>query len=196
MRMRFFFLLPLLALAACAGPAAPPDNYYRIEPAAAPRLAKPVLTGALEVDRLAADGALTERAIAFSAKDGGPLAHYKYDYWSEPPALMIQDRLAAFLTKAGAADRVVTPDLRVLADWSLRGKVRRFEQLADRSMVSIEIQLSVVSARDGTLVLLETYDAQTPTDSDTVTTVAAAMEKGVSDIFARFLADLTRARLK
>ena len=34
--------IALLALAGCTGPAVPPDVFYRIEPAAAMRLAKPV----------------------------------------------------------------------------------------------------------------------------------------------------------
>lgn len=185
----------LLLLAACAGPAAPPDNFHRIAPVAVvSRFAQPPLPGVLEVDRLSADGALTERAIAFSARDTGPLAHYKYDYWSDSPPVMLQDRLVDLLTRAGAADRVVTPDLRVLADWSLRGKVLKFEQMAGSSKIAIEIRLGVVSARDGKLVLLEDYSVILPTESERVETLAAAMDQGVSQIFTRFLADLGRAR--
>lgn len=195
MRIRFPVLLPLLVLAACAGPAAPPDNFYRVEPAApVARLAAPILPGLLEVERLAADGALAERAVAFMAQEGGPLAHYKYDYWSEAPAVLLQERLARFLTQAGVADRVVTPDLRTLPDWSLRGKVLRFEQVADRSLAAVHLRLGVVSSRDGRLLLLEDYAIQVPTRSDQVQTLAAAMEQGVATLFQRFLADLERAR--
>ena len=183
----------LLALAACAGPAAPPDVFWRLEPAAAQHLAQPPLPGVLEVQRLTADGVLDERAITFAAKDGGALSHYKYDLWSEPPGLMLQDRLARFLAQAGAADRVLTPELGVLADWTLRGKVRRLEVLADSSKVAVEMELGVVSARTGALVLLERYAVLLPAGSGVEGSVAA-MEKGASDIFARFLADLAKAR--
>jgi len=183
-----------LALAACAGPAEPPDSFYRIEPGApVQHFAKPVLPGVIEVNRLAADGVASERALAFARGEGGALGHYKYDFWSEPPGMLLQDRLAHYLAAAGLADRVVTPELRVLPDWVLRGKVRRFEQIAGRSEVVIDVELGVVSARDGRLVLLETYVARVPAASERVEDAAQAMEKGVADIFARFLADLGRA---
>ncbi|WP_068437554.1 ABC-type transport auxiliary lipoprotein family protein [Magnetospirillum sp. XM-1] len=183
-----------LFLAACAGPAAPPDSFYRIEPGApAQRFAKPALPGVLEVNRLAADGVVAERALAF-ARDGA-LAHYKYDFWSEPPGMLLQDRLAHYLAESGLADRVVTPELRVLSDWVLRGKVRRFEQVAGASQVAVELELAVVSARDGRLVLLQTYETRVATPTERVEDAARAMEKGVAEIFARFLADLGRADL-
>lgn len=183
----------LLVLAACAGPAAPPDSFYRIEVAApTQRLPRPILPGVLEINRLASDGVAAERALAFSRTEGGALAHYKYDFWSEPPGLLLQDRLAHYLAAAGIADKVVTPELRVLADWVLRGKVRRFEQIADRAEVVVDLELAVVRARDGRLVLLETYTARVPAASARVEDAAQAMEKGVADIFARFLADLGR----
>lgn len=183
-----------LTLAACAGPAAPPDVFYRIEPGApAQRFAKPALPGVLEVNRLAADGVVAERALAF-ARDG-VLGHYKYDFWSEPPGMLLQDRLAHYLTEAGLADRVVTPDLRVLSDWVLRGKVRRLEQIAGRSEVAVGLELAVVGARDGRLVLLQTYETRVATPSERVEDAARAMEKGAAEIFARFLADLARTDL-
>lgn len=195
MRISFLTLTLILALAACAGQAPPPDVFYRIEPAAAAsRFAKPPLPGVLEVQRLTTDGVLAERAITFAAKDGGPLSHYNYDLWSEPPGLMLQDRLARFLAAAAAADRVLTPEFGVLADWSLRGKIRRFEHMAGSARVAVEIELGVVSARDGTLVLMEDYSVILDTTSGEIEAVAAAMERGVSQVFARFLADLGRSR--
>jgi ABC-type uncharacterized transport system auxiliary subunit len=193
MRIRIPAIL-LLALAACAGPAAPPDSFYRIEPGAPARhFAKPLLPGVLEVNRLAADGVAAERAMAFARTEGGALAHYQYDFWSEPPGLLLQDRLAHYLDAAGLADRVVTPELRVLSDWVLRGKVRRFELVADRAEAVVDLELAVVGARDGRLVLLRTYEARVGTASDRVEDVAHAMEAGVRDIFARFLSDLQTA---
>lgn len=184
----------LFVLSACAGPATPPDSFYRIEPGVpAQRFAKPVLPGVLEISRLASDGVASERAMAFSRSEGGALTHYKYDFWSEPPTLLLQDRLAHWLSAAGAADRVVTPDLRVLGDWVLRGKIRRFELVADKGEALVELDLAVVGARDGRLVLLDTYAARIKVPSDRIEDMAHAMEKGVGDIFTRFTADLGRA---
>ena len=185
----------LLVLAACAGPAAPPDVFYRIEPvAAAGRSAAPLLPGVLEVQRLTADAVLDDRAITLVAKTGGPLSHYPYDLWSESPGVMLQDRLSHFLATAGAADRVLTPDLGVPADWTLRGKLHRLEHLAGSSQVAVEMELGVVSAHDGSLILLEDYSTILPIESNTIEGAVAAMDRGVAQLFNRFLADLGRAR--
>ncbi|MBI3445262.1 MAG: membrane integrity-associated transporter subunit PqiC [Magnetospirillum sp.] len=195
MRLKITTALLVLALAACAGPAAPPDAFYRIEPAApAQRFAKPILPGIVEVSRMTTDGVVDERPLAFAKGEGGPLGHYKYDLWSEPPGLMLQDRLRHFLNAAGLADRVVPPELQLLPDWIVRGKIRRLEQIAGAEMAVVELELSVVGARNGALVLLETYSARIPAGSERVEDAAAALQKGVSDIFARFLADLGRVR--
>lgn len=193
---RQWIILPLvLLLAACAGPAAPPDSFYRIEPGPpAQRFTRPPLPGVLEIGRLAADDVVAERAIAFARAEGGPLSHYKYDFWSEPPGLMLQDRLSHYLAAAGLADRVVTPDLQLLPDWILRGKVRRFEQIAAGNRVEIDLELSVVGARDGGLILMETYTARVDAGSERVEDAARAMNKAVTEVFARVLADLGRAR--
>lgn len=182
-----------LALAGCAGPPPPPDAFYRLE-VAAPAAGKVVLPGVLEIDRLATDGVLSERALAFAAAEGGKLGHYKYDYWSEAPGLMMQDRLAGYLRAAAIADRVVTPELRLLADWTVRGKVRRLEQLVGRDAVAVELELAVTSARDGRLVLQETYARTVPARSERVEDAVVAAEAGVTEIFVRFLADLVQAR--
>ena len=187
--------LALLTLSACVSPAPPPDAFYRIAPVAAVRhFATPPLPGVLEVQGLTADGVLDERAITVAATAGGPLSHYQYDLWSDPPGRMLQDRLAHVLAAAGVADRVLTPELGVPPDWTLRGKVRRFEHLSGSSQVAVELELSVVSAHDGSLVLLEDYSALVPTGAGGVEAAVSAMDQGVAQVFGRFLADLGRAR--
>jgi len=191
---RLLAILALAALAACAGQAPPPDAFHRIWPAGPARLPAPLLPGVVEVERLATDGVLAERAITLQPGENGGLVHYNYDYWSEPPGVLVQERLAAHLAAAGAAGRVVTPDLRVLADWTVRGKLRRFEHRPATGDVAVELQLAVVSARDGSLLLLETYEARPAASPGNIEAAVTAMEKGVFDIFSRFVADLARIR--
>lgn len=186
----------VLALGACASEPAPRDTFYRLDIAQpAQRFAQPVLPGVLEVNRLEADGVVGERAMAYADDEGGALRRYRYEFWSEPPGQMLQDRLTAVLKKAGAAERVVSPDLRVPPDWTLRGKIKRFEQVAAADRVAVELQLAVVSARNGALVMVEDYAAQSPTRSDDPHAVAEAAGRAVADIFSHFLADLGRAQV-
>lgn len=180
-------------LAACAAPPPPKENFYRLDvtrPATA--FAGPVLPGVLEVSRPDTDGVLADRAVAYQQADGA-VARYSYDLWSDAPAELIQEALAEALRTLGAAAQVVTPDLRVPPDWALRGRLSRFEYLPDSGMVMMRLQLSVVSARDGTLVLLNTYESQIPVQAVGPEAAVAALGRATSDIIARFAADLGKA---
>lgn len=191
-RLPFLAALAILALAACAQPAPPRDNFYRLTVAApANPLPTPILPGVLEVNRLDTDGALSERSLAYQEADGA-LARYAYDLWSDAPATAIQQNLAEYLRTARAADEVVTPDLRVPPDWALRGRLSRFEYLPAQSKVAVKLQLSVVSAHDGTLVLLRSYNADTPVQGAGPEAAVAALNRAMADVFARFAADLSQ----
>lgn len=181
------------AAAACSSPPAPRDTFYRLEAAAPARgFATPALPGVLEVNRLDTDGVLSERALAY-AEPGRGIQRYRYDFWSEPPGLLLQDRLVQALTAAKAAAKVVTPDLRVPPDYALRGKVRRFEQIAGANQVAVDIQLVLVDARDGRLIMMETYSTRPAATGDSAEAAVAAIGRGVDEVVARFLADLAKA---
>lgn len=186
---RYLTAILLTALTACSSPPTPKDTFYRLEVAQpADMFAPPPIPGVLEVNRLDTDGVLAERALAY--QEGGKLQRYRYDFWSEAPGLMLQDRIAAYLTTANAAAKVVTPDLRVPPDYALRGKLKRFEQIAGADSVAVEMQLALVNARDGSLILMNTYAAQVKTDGETPAAATAALGSGVTDILNRFRTDL------
>lgn len=183
------------ALAACAAPPPPKENFYRlsiIQPATA--FTGPVLPGVLEVGRPDTDGVLADRALAYQLA-GGAVARYSYDLWSDAPAELIQEALAQSLRGMGAAAQVVTPDLRVPPDWALRGRLSRFEYLPDAGKVVMRLQLSVVSAHDGTLVLLNGYESEQPVQPAGPGAAVAALGRATSDIVARFAADLGKATI-
>jgi ABC-type uncharacterized transport system auxiliary subunit len=176
-------------LVACASSPAPRDSFYRLEAAQpAQRVAAPVLPGVLEVSQLDADGVLSERALAYQQANG-TISRYDFDLWSEPPGVLIQEQIAEVLSAARIATTVVTPDLRVPPDWSLRGRIKRFELLPEAKLVQVRLQLSVISARDGTLLLLKTYDIERPSEATPVAAVKA-LSQALSEALARFVADL------
>lgn len=182
-------------LAACASPAPPKDNFYRLEVAAPARaLDKAVLPGVVEVGRLDVDGVLSERGLAYQAADGA-LARYTYDLWSDAPATALQLALAETLRVARVADQVVTPDLRVPPDWMVRGRLFRFEYLPVQGRVAVKLQLAAVSARDGALVWLDTYVAEPNVQGSGPEAAVAALNRATADIFARFVGDLSHAKV-
>jgi ABC-type uncharacterized transport system auxiliary subunit len=185
----------LAALAACASPAPPRDNFYRLDAVPQVRaLDKPVLPGVLEVSRLDVDGVLTERGLAYQEADGA-LARYAYDLWSDAPATALQLALAQTLTDAHAAEQVVTPDLRVPPDWTVRGRLFRFEYLPAQGRVAVRFQLAVVSARDGALVLMQTYADERPVQGSGPQAAVAALSRATADLFSRFTSDLAHANV-
>lgn len=193
LRLRTLAVLLAATLAACASPAPPKDNFYRLQAVAAVPAGRVVLPGVVEVNRLDVDGVLSERGIAYQAADGA-LARYSYDLWSDAPATALQLALAETLRAAGVADQVVTPDLRVPPDWMVRGRLFRFEYLPAQGKVAIKLQLAAVSARDGALVLLDTYAAEPHVQGSGPEAAVAALNRAAADILARFAHDLSNAK--
>jgi cholesterol transport system auxiliary component len=186
-------LLLSIPLAACIQPEIPPDRFYRIvvgDPATVP--VRPPLDGPLEVDRPDADGLLGARPIVYAeAAHPNELQQYSYDFWTEPPALMLQNELVGYLRAAGIADMVVTPGLRVNADYRLSGRLSRLEYLVgDQPRVLIEIEFAVRDNRHGRITLLNTYRAEaTPVDGSLPSAVDA-FGKAFTAIATRLTADL------
>lgn len=186
-------LLPVIlaaALAACAQPAPPKDRFYRLETAplaadfTAPKL------GIVEVSRLSTDGVLSERPLAYQDIDGA-LGRYRYDLWAEPPTALLQRALVDALRQAGIATTVITPETRVPPDWIVRGRLNRFEMVTATGKASAAMELAVVSARDGGLLLLKTYQADIASAAGPEAEVAA-LTRASSELIAAFVADLGR----
>lgn len=188
-------LLLATLCAACANGPLPRDNFYRLEvPTPAQAAPRPILPGVLEVARFGADGLASERAIVHVDR-ASPLSvrNYGYEFWTDPPGLLVQDALVKYLRAANAADTVVTSDLRALPDTIVQGHIRRFEQITgERPAVVAEIELGVSGRTAGKPILLRTYRIERPVPANGgVAGAAQAMNDALAELFARFLADLT-----
>lgn len=183
----------LLAPGACGGGSeVPRDSFYRLDvPAPERSFAEPPLAGVVEVARLAGDGVVNDRAIAYSG-EAGKLQQYSYHYWVESPTQLVQDALVAALRDSGAAGRAATPAMRLRPDYLVQGKLHRFEQVIEgegaRGIVALE--LSVTRARDGRLVLLETYRSEAAAADASVRAAVAALRRAVAEALGGLLADL------
>jgi ABC-type uncharacterized transport system auxiliary subunit len=186
-----------LLLAGCGGTSAPPaDSFYRLE-AEDPgrRYGEPLLPGTLEVNRLSADGVTGERAIVYS--EGGPkLRRYSYEFWVDSPGRLIQLALVDGLRAANTADTVATPELRLLADWRLEGTIQRLEHRLigdDRAEAVLALELSVVNARNGDLVLLDGFRARNDLATQNVEPAVQAFNRTLTACITSFLDRLDTA---
>ncbi|MCC7166673.1 MAG: membrane integrity-associated transporter subunit PqiC [Rhodospirillales bacterium] len=194
--MRALSLLLLgFILAACAQPDIPNDQYYRLSAKAAVSVASAARSGVIEVDRFAADGVTGERALVYSRSDSpNVLRQYHYHYWVEAPPRLIQEQVLAALREAKLAGSVVTPELRANADYRLKGRIRRFEQVlaGGTATASVEIETALVSLRDGKVVALATYREEDRAADESPAAAVAAFDRALARLFGRLIGDLAR----
>jgi len=190
-------LLPLLALlAGCFGsaPAVPKEQYYRLVASApAAQSAKPI-TGGLEIVPFAGEGVMTERPLLFTADGGRKLEQRNYAYWTDAPPQMLRDQLVAYLRQTGVADNVVPSELRVETAYTVRGTIKRLEQLVgDKTGAVIALELAVIEKNNDQLILSKVYTSEKPISGDRIDDAVAGLNDGLDEIFAAFAADLAAA---
>ena len=189
MTRRLVLTAVLALLAGCStasGP--PPDSFYRLAPGdVGRRYGTPLLPGTVQVARFGADGVVNGRPIVYRA-GGGQLRQFNYHYWVESPARQMQAAVIRAMRQANAGERIVSPDLRVLADWRVEGTLERLDYApAENRRVIVRVELSVVDTQDGDLLLVETFDASQPVRQDTVPAAVEAFNEATTGMFARFL---------
>ncbi|MDP6174915.1 MAG: ABC-type transport auxiliary lipoprotein family protein [Rhodospirillales bacterium] len=180
-----------LGLAACAQPELPADHFYRLK-VQPPAQGSARLGGILQIDRFSADGVTGARPIAYSRPgQSGELQAYHYHFWTEPPTILLQNKLAAYLRGAELARSVVTPELRIEPDHAINAKIIRFERLmSDPPRAVVEIQISLTERTTEKLIHQGTYWAQEPAKGPAMSATIDALGIAVERVFAKFLKDL------
>jgi len=201
MMRRVHLLCVLLAAAligACSAKPVLEDNFYRltlgtpqVNPLAAQTLPAGMQNGVIQVERFTADGLLGGRAIVFSDSVRADVAQtYHYDFWLEPPTILLQSALTDTLRKAGV-QKVVTPDLRIEPDYTITGKIRAFEQVrGNPGFVRVQIELALSERASGKLIMFKSYSAEPRTSGDGIREAVSRMSAGIDQIYSEFLKDL------
>lgn len=184
-----------LTLAACVGGSAPPDRHYRLEAPDPPELEAPVFPGSLVVERLRGDGLVDQRPLVYrTGEASAELRQHAYRLWVDAPTAMLQREIAAWLRRAGAAERVATADLLADADFVLTGRLLRLERvLGDGASVDLELELAVVRGRHGALVLHGVYRAGRRAANGDVEASVDALQGALGEVLQRFLQDAAAA---
>ncbi len=186
-------LLAMGLLSACAAPPpAPEDAFYRLNPRAGGETAvAPLLSGVVEIDRFVASGSLANRPLLFAEAGSNAVSEYHYHFWIEAPPILLQNALVSYLRSAGVSKRVVTPEMRVTPDYTIRGRVMRLETVLGNPATGVaEFELSLRREHDGELIVLGEYLAEVPSGQNGVKTDVTAIEAAVDKAFAAFVADI------
>jgi ABC-type uncharacterized transport system auxiliary subunit len=150
--------------------------------------------GVLSVAPLEAEGLLRERPLLYSATGGATeLQQHDYHYWMDPPTRMLQLQLVDYLRASGLVRSVVTPELRIEADYQVSGRIKRLERLlgGGPTRVVAELELSLVARADNRLIVVGTYSAEAIAGDDGVESSVLALNQALGQVFERFLADAT-----
>ena len=182
-----------LTLWSCASGPAPIDHYYQIDAGVPDAPVAKKLEGNLQVDRFRTDTLIGERQLLYKETVDAPeIRQHTYQRRSDPPAILLQTELIAFLSAAAAADVVMPTTARVKPDYVISGRIRDFERvLAPEVRAVVEIQLVVTSAADKEILINNSYREERAAANSTIAASAAAFSEAVHLIFEQFLADLS-----
>jgi ABC-type uncharacterized transport system auxiliary subunit len=181
-----------LMLWSCASGPAPVDRYYEIDAGVPDAPVARKLEGNLQVDRFRTDTLIGERQLLYKETADAPeIRQHAYQRWSDPPAILLQTELIAFMSAAAAADIVMPATARVKPDYVVSGRIRDFERvLAPEVRAVVEIQLVVTSAAGKEILINHSYREERAAANSTIAASAVAFSEAVHVIFERFLADL------
>ncbi len=185
---------PLLAGCLGSAPPVPQDHYYRLlVPTPEQSAGEAPLPGIMTVELLQADGLLRERPLLYSESgESYELQQHNYHYWNDAPPRMLQDQMVTYLRRSGVSRQVVTPDMRIRADYQVSGKVRRLERLLGGGppRVFVEIELALLRLSDDRVLVVETFSAEEPAEDESVDASIVALNRATAEIFDRFLAQV------
>lgn len=192
-------VLVALTVAGCMGsaPPVPPDNYYRLQvPAPAERAERPALPGILSVGAFDADGLLRARPLLFSEADKEQaVRQHHYHFWTDSPTRLLQWEMVSYLRQRGLAGSIVTPRMRVRADYELVGKIKRLERILGGPdyRVVVELEIAVIRQSDRRLIVEDTYVAEIRSADESVESSVDALNQALSRAFETFAGAVVRS---
>ncbi|MBL8709719.1 MAG: membrane integrity-associated transporter subunit PqiC [Rhodospirillaceae bacterium] len=176
-----------------AAPPVPKEQYYRLIAIDSPEPGSQILPGIVEVAPFLAEGVMGERPLLFTADQGQKLEQRNYAYWTDAPPAMLRDQLIAYLNAAGVADRVVQSELRIASQYRLQGRIKRLEQTTGGGNGGvIALELSLIDKNSDQIIASGLYEAARPAAGDSIDDAVIALNAGLNEIFANFVADLSR----
>ena len=145
--MPLFKVLPpaalgLLLLTSCGGGKVPNTHYYALDLPAAPQTPPAdALRHTLAVMPVQASSMLTQDRIVYRP-NREEVGYYEYHRWAEDPRTSVQNALLARLRQTGAFATVAPYDGRTKADFVLRTRIDRLEEVDFEQGVKVYTTIS------------------------------------------------------
>jgi ABC-type uncharacterized transport system auxiliary subunit len=178
MRLRWVAFAPMAA--ACAAlvagcGAARPIKYYSLEPPAvapaAQRLDVSLLIGHFSAPILYRDTRIVYRTGT------NEMGLYDEHRWAEPPSQMVEELLLESLRKSGRYRSVQLVASNAQGDYTLRGRIERFEQVEGKPMTArVWLHLRLYDPKEGHTVWTQNYEQDEHVSGSDFTSVVAALD--------------------
>ena len=181
----------MLCIAACSTAPAPPERFYRVEAPAASSTTS--LPGRIVVEPFEAYGVYNERPILYlDAAASGTLQQYHYQFWAEPPGVMLRDALIANLRTAFSGAQIESAGGRVRGDYVVHARLKRLEhRLGSPPQAQLALEFRVVDAADNERAVV-LFDDVAPAAGASVEDFVLAMDQLLGKASAQ-LAERLRA---
>jgi len=177
-------VLALIALGACGGKI-PPTHFYALDLSvpATPRPANTLDHSVLVMPMRAADRLTQDRIIYRPSRE--EVGYYEYHRWADEPRSSVTAALVEKLREKGTFNRVAMFDGRTKADYILRGRVSRLEEVDFEEGVKVyaAIELELIDGKDASVAWSGTGEASSPVETaemrDVVGRMSEAMKRSI-----------------
>ena len=183
-------LLLTAGLSSCGGKI-PPTNYYVLELPSVPRAQAEAFPATAVVAPFRASQMLTQDRIVYRPA-AGEVGFYEYHRWAEDPRQTITYTFIGRLQALGTFATVVPLDGRTKADYMLRGRIEKLEEVDYGGGVSVHVRLSaeLVSFDDRKLIWQGVTEQKGQVGVGEVSAVVAEMSRAVRAGLDKLTAEL------
>jgi ABC-type uncharacterized transport system auxiliary subunit len=197
LRLKRFALLLVgvsTLLGCVAGTRVPEDSFYRLDiglPNQA--LEKPVLEGVLLVEVVAAAPIYRDRSFLYSDNTAtARLRRHHYLHWIDSPPHLLEQGLEKYLSNAGVAALVVTPEERIDQSYRLLLSLERFEHVRDQASGTVVVEAKLMLSKRGIERPLrhKRIKAEAVVQRSDFASVVASYQRCVESLFAQVQATL------
>lgn len=190
----------VLVIAGCqSSQPVPKDRFFRLEAVTSAVAALPVLNEGLYVAPLRADGPYAERAMLYaSASRPRELQQYHYQYWSEPPAALLQEHMRVSLQAMSIAPRVTDVSTGGGIGFVLNAKVLRLEKLTEsdgsveggKARAVVALHFALQRKQPFALLLERSYMVEEVVGENTQHGYVLASEAALKKVYLRLADDV------
>ncbi len=180
-----------LALLGSAGCGVPRTHYYMVESPHGQPMGSGGISKAIVVERFRANQVLLEDRILYRENEN-EVNYYEYQRWTSPPVDLVTNYFVHHLKDTGTFANVSQASEGLRADYTLRGRVRHFEEVDQGKQVSAEVALEaeLVDNKTGMHIWRGEEECSRPVTTRTIGAVVQGIQQCLDDTATKLMASM------